>query len=283
MDRKIIEHVTSDEERAMYHTQSATVRDCVFAGPADGESALKESRDIEVVHCDFELRYPMWHVHDFTLSDSVMGTGARAALWYDRGGRITKCTMNGPKAFRECDDIVIEQCVIDSPELLWRCRGVKIKGGELTSEYLLLDSLDIQMEDVKFTGKYSFQYCENVNIANVEMDTKDAFWHVKNAVICDSYIKGEYIGWYSTNLTFINCTIVGTQPFCYCDGLRLINCKMDDADLAFEYADVDADLTGQVVSVKNPKSGRIVADSYGEIIRDNAVYPCDAEIITREK
>ena len=34
-----------DAERSLYHLQKADVIDCVFAGPADGESVLKEARD----------------------------------------------------------------------------------------------------------------------------------------------------------------------------------------------------------------------------------------------
>ena len=37
-----------DEERALYHTQNVDIQDCIFAGPADGESVLKESRDISL-------------------------------------------------------------------------------------------------------------------------------------------------------------------------------------------------------------------------------------------
>ena len=39
---------TFDEERALYGKTGVKLIDCRFDGPADGESALKESRDIEV-------------------------------------------------------------------------------------------------------------------------------------------------------------------------------------------------------------------------------------------
>ena len=54
----IIENLTLDQERALYNLHDAEVRNCVFAGPADGESALKEARNIKVSDCDFQLRYP---------------------------------------------------------------------------------------------------------------------------------------------------------------------------------------------------------------------------------
>ena len=79
----------------------------------------------------------------------------------------------------------------------------------------------------------------------------------------------------------INCRIISTQPLCYCKDLKLINCTMEGCDLAFEYSDVDAELTGHIDSIKNPRSGRIVADSIGEIVREGAVIPCNSEIIVR--
>lgn len=43
---KIIENQTFDEERALYGSDGVMLEDCAFDGPADGESALKESRNI---------------------------------------------------------------------------------------------------------------------------------------------------------------------------------------------------------------------------------------------
>jgi len=58
---------------------------------------------------------------------------------------------------------------------------------------------------------------------------------------------------------------------------------MEEADLAFEYSDVKADVVGHVASVKNPRSGRIVLDSVGEIIRDDPVMECTGEVILRDR
>ena len=37
-----------DEERALYGSRGIHVKDCAFDGPADGESAFKECRDVKV-------------------------------------------------------------------------------------------------------------------------------------------------------------------------------------------------------------------------------------------
>ena len=102
------------------------------------------------------------------------------------------------------------------------------------------------------------------------MDTKDACWHSKNVTVQDSVVKGEYLGWYSEGLTLIRCEIIGTQPLCYCKRLKLVDCRMYGCDLAFEYSDVNATIDGHIDSVKNPKSGKIVADSVGKIISEDS-------------
>ena len=58
-----------DEERALYGKTGVQLVACRFDGPADGESALKESRDIEVQDCFFNLRYPFWHAQNVTVRD----------------------------------------------------------------------------------------------------------------------------------------------------------------------------------------------------------------------
>ena len=53
---KIIANQTFDEERALYGSQGVCVKNCAFDGPADGESAFKESREVQVEKCFFNLR-----------------------------------------------------------------------------------------------------------------------------------------------------------------------------------------------------------------------------------
>ena len=274
----VIENKTFGEERALYGIKDAQIKGCVFAGEEDGESALKETGNISVSDCRFLLRYPFWHAKEFRVENSVFGETARAPFWYCADGEMTGCTLDGVKMLRECDRTDILGCKINSPEFGWMCRDIFLSDSDITSEYFMLRSSRVSLDNVRFKGKYSFQYTENVSVENCVLDTKDAFWHTKNAVVSDCVIKGEYLGWYSEGLTLINCKISGTQPLCYCKDLRLINCTMDDADLAFEYSEVEAEIKGNILSVKNPLSGHISAGSIGEIISDSAVKKCSCVI-----
>lgn len=279
---KRIENQRFDEERALYHLTDTEVINCEFAGEQDGESVLKEARNIKAEDCRFALRYPFWHNEDFSLKGVVLEEATRAALWYCKNGKILDTKMRGIKALRECDRIELCGCDIISDEFGWKCSRIKLSQGAVQSEYLFLDSSDIELTDIRMKGKYSFQYVDRLTISHSVLDTKDAFWHSKNTVVRDSVVKGEYVGWYSENLTLINCQIEGTQPFCYCKGLKLINCTMNNCDLSFEYSQVEADIIGHIDSVKNPLSGTITADSVGTVMLEDAVMPCSGSVILRD-
>ena len=90
---RMIEGQTFDMERALYGSRGVHLKDCSFDGPADGESALKESSDIEVEHTFCNLRYPFWHDHGLKISGSAMTELCRAALWYSDHIEITDTNM----------------------------------------------------------------------------------------------------------------------------------------------------------------------------------------------
>lgn len=279
--RNTIKNQQFDQERALYHLQHADVRSCVFAGPADGESVLKEARDVNLTDCRFSLRYPLWHVEGFAMENCAMDEMTRAAIWYAKNASITNSSLGGIKALRECHDISLSHCQVDSEEFGWKSSGITLRDTDIRAQYIFFDSRDVRLERVNMQGKYSFQYMENLEITDSNLDTKDAFWHSKNVTVRNSVVKGEYLAWFSEGLTLIDCKIIGTQPLCYCKDLKLINCTMEGTDLAFEYSDVEATVTGHIDSVKNPRSGSITADSVGEVIMGDAVMECTGKVHIR--
>ena len=106
---------TFDEERALYGSNGVEAVRCRFDGPADGESAFKESRDITARECYFNLRYPFWHVDGLRIDGCEMTSLCRAAIWYSSGIAITNTRMHGIKALRECAGVEITGCDIVSP------------------------------------------------------------------------------------------------------------------------------------------------------------------------
>ena len=254
---KIIENKTFDMERALYGSQDIIVKHCAFDGPADGESALKESRDVQAMDCFFNLRYPFWHDDGLKISGSEMTELCRAALWYSNDIEITDSKLHGIKALRECSRVKMQGCDVISPEFGWSIQDIEMVDCTVQGEYFMMRSNRLDFDNVVLKGKYSFQYIQDSVFENCSFDTKDAFWHAKNITIRNSTVKGEYLAWYCENVTFENCRIIGTQPLCYCKNLKLINCEMIDTDLSFEKSEVEATIITPVMSIKNPLSGRI--------------------------
>lgn len=280
---KEIRDLYFEGERPLYREHDLKLENVVI-GP--GESSLKETARIEATGCEFRGKYPFWECDGFTVKNCVFRDGARAALWYSRGCRMYDSLIEAPKMFRRIDDVSLENVRIpNAQETFWDCSNVRLRNVEVSkADYLFMHTSGIKIEKYRHQGNYSFQYARNVEIADAEIDSKDSFWEAENVTVRDSVIRGEYLGWYSRNLTLINCRIGGTQPLCYCENLVLENCTFEsDADLAFEYSSVRASVRGHIVSVKNPRTGRISAGSIGEIILDeNIKAPADCEIIVNE-
>ena len=276
---KIIANREFGGERPLYCEHGLRLENVIIHS---GESAIKESSDIEAEGCTFEGKYPLWECDGVKVKNCLFREGARAAIWYSRDLVMEDTVVEAPKMFREMDRVCLRRVKLpNAAETLWNCRDAFLEDVDVEKgDYLFMHSSDIRIDNLRLQGNYSFQYCSNVEIRNSVLHTKDSFWETRNVVVRDSTIIGEYLGWYSRNLRLVNCRIGGTQPLCYCEGLVLENCTFDpDADLAFEYSDVQADIRGSISSVKNPSHGRIKADSYGEIILDgNVKAPADCVI-----
>ena len=276
-----ITNKTFDEERALYGVQNLIIKDCNFDGPADGESALKEGKDVTVQNSFFNLRYPFWHDEGLKINATEMTELCRAALWYSHDIEIVDTKLHGIKALRECGNVKMCGCEIVSPEFGWSVQGIEMEDCTAESEYFMMRSEHLDFRNVQMKGKYSFQYITDSVFEDCVFDTKDAFWHGKNITIRNCVVKGEYLAWYSENITFENCKIIGTQPLCYCRNLRLINCEMIETDLSFERSEVEATLTAPIDSIKNPLSGHIYVPAVGAIIKD--IAEAEGEIIIKKK
>jgi len=283
-ETKQYKEMSFDEERALYGSNGVHLISCRIEGPADGESALKESRYVHVETSFFNLRYPFWHNEHLRIEDSELAENCRAPLWYSGDITVTGTKIHGVKALRECRDVTIRDCEIVSPEFGWSVKRLNVRDCQVEGEYLLMRSRAVRFQNVEMKGKYAFQYIKNSEFEDCTFDTKDAFWHAKNVVVRNCTVKGEYLAWYSENIIFDHCTIIGTQPLCYCKGLVLKECKMIDTDLAFEKSDVaEATITTKVDSIKNPRSGNIHAHEVGEIIRNDPESKAEIHVVIKTR
>lgn len=269
-------------ERALYQCDGAEFFYCTFA---DGESPLKESRNLVIYNSLFQWKYPLWYCENVVVEDSTWFEMARAGVWYTNNVHVKNSVIEAPKNFRRCQELTLEYVdLTNASETLWHCSQVTMKQVTARGDYFGMNCSDMTIEDFTLTGNYSFDGAKNITVRNAKMLSKDAFWNCDNVIVYDSFISGEYFGWNSKNITLVNCTIESEQGLCYLENLVMKNCRLMNTNLAFEYSTVDAEIDSHIDSVKNPISGRIIAKSIGEIIFDNPdVKAENTEIIMNEK
>lgn len=252
----------------------------------DGESGIKCCRNVECVNSRFYGKYPWWHVDGSVIDNCYFAPGSRSAIWYSNNMSMKNCVVDGPKFFREMNNLELENVRInDADETFWKVRNVKVKNVELhDGTYPFMFCENVYVDGLKSDSRYVFQYCRNVEIHNAEITTKDSFWECENVAVYDSELDGEYLAWHSKNIRLVRCHISGEQPLCYLDGITLEDCSFDaGCDRAFEDSRrIDARIKGWLTEVKNPVDGHIVANGIDRITYTEFAKGKDCIIETTE-
>ncbi len=283
MEKKKYQNSSYTGERALFMLEDASLDGVRFY---DGESPLKESRNLEITNSRFEWKYPLWYANNINVNNSYLSLTARSGIWYTNHINMVNCTIDAPKTFRRSSYITLEMCSLNhADETLWSCQNVRLNSVNAVGDYFLMNSDTIEIDNLNLQGNYFLDGAKNVVVRNSTLYSKDAFWNTENVVVINCKIIGEYLGWNSKNITFINCEISSHQGLCYIQGLKMINCRLLDTDLSFEYCEnIDADIIDEIVSVKNPTSGVIKAKAIKELIIDenSRDYRHEMKIITKE-
>ena len=107
-------------ERALFMGKDLRIYDTIFA---DGESPLKESRNIELFGCMFKWKYPLWYSKNIIAKDCAWFDMARAGVWYTENITAEDCVIEAPKNFRRCRGVTLKNVSFsDAAETLWSCR-----------------------------------------------------------------------------------------------------------------------------------------------------------------
>ena len=268
-------------ERALFHARDLKIFDTIFD---NGESPLKESRNIELWGSMFRWKYPLWYCRNIKAHGCTWFEMARAGVWYTDDILVEDAVIEAPKNFRRCHGLTLRNVQLpNAAETLWSCQDVVMEDVAAKGDYFAMNCGDMKIDRFTLVGNYSFDGAKNVGIRHARMLSKDAFWNSENVTVYDSFVSGEYLGWNAKKLTLVNCTIESLQGMCYIDNLVMKNCKLINTTLAFEYSTVDADITSHIDSVLNPSGGTIRAASIGELtIEKDKVDPSKTVIICRD-
>ena len=280
---EIIKDKSFGGERPLFGLKDANLENITIT---DGESGIKCCQDITCNDSKFYGKYPWWHVDGSVITNCYFAPESRSAIWYSDNMTMKDSVIDGPKFFREMQNLELENVKInDADETFWKVNGLKLKNVTLhEGTYPFMFSRNIYVDGLVSDAKYVFQYCKNVEIHHAKITTKDSFWECENVIVYDSELDGEYLAWHSKNIKLVRCHISGEQPLCYLDGITLEDCTFDAAcDRIFEDSrNINATIKGTITEVKNPISGHIVADKIGQITYNEFAKGNDCVIETRK-
>jgi len=282
MKMEEIKQKNFEGERAMFGSRNLCLTNCVFD---HGESPLKESSNIILNTTLFRWKYPLWYCNNVKADNCTWFDMARAGVWYTSDIEVNNAVIQAPKNFRRSRGIrLTDVAFTNALETMWSCSDVELTRVSVAKgDYFAMNCSNMTVDGLTLDGNYSFDGVKNAVIRNSRLLTKDAFWNSENITVYDSFISGEYLGWNSKNLTLVNCTIESLQGMCYIDNLVMKNCKLINTTLAFEYSNVDADISSAIDSVFNPGSGTIRAEHIGElIVEKDKVDPSLTRIVCDE-
>jgi len=192
------------------------------------------------------------------------------ALYGSRGMTVRHCSFDGPadgeSAFKECEEITVEDCFFNLRYPFWHVHGLVIRHSEMTalcraalwySDHAVIEGTrlhgikalrecaDISLTDcdiispefgwssrsVKLTdcaaeSEYFFLRGENLTLSRVALTGKYSFQYVKNATFDHCTFDTKDAFWHAENVTVTDCVVKGEYLAWYSQGLTLIRCKI---------------------------------------------------------
>lgn len=123
----------------------------------EGESPLKESRDISLEGSIFQWKYPLWYSKNIAVKDGTWAEMARAGVWYTDDMTVERALIEAPKNFRRCRRLTLKEVALPNAlETLWHCTDVTLDHVMAKGDYFAMDCENMKIQDFQLAGNYSF-------------------------------------------------------------------------------------------------------------------------------
>ena len=209
-------------ERALFHARDMHLVEPTFA---DGESPLKESKNIVLENGIFRWKYPLWYSEDIKATGCNLFNTARAGIWYTRNITFTDGVIEAPKTFRRSD-----------------CEGLT-----LTGDYSFDGAENVTVGNSKILSKDSFWNSKNVTVRDSFVSGEYLGWNAENLTLINCTIESLQGFCYIKNLRLVNCRLINTTlAFEYCTVDADISGKVDSV-LNPSGGRIKADYIGELI------------------------------------
>ena len=173
MDKKKYIGGNYEGERALFMLKDAYLEGVTFH---DGESPLKESKNLRITYTTFKWKYPIWYSENVDCQNITIEQTARSGIWYTKNIKIFNSLIAAPKTFRRAEKVFLNQCKLpNAQETFWNCKDIHLFNVEIKGDYLGFNSDGIEVQNMVLDGNYAFDGGKNIVIRDSVLYTKDAF------------------------------------------------------------------------------------------------------------
>ena len=131
-------------ERALYAEDGAKIYDSIFD---EGESPLKESKNIEIYDSQFKYKYPIWYSNNIKVEHCNWLEMGRSGVWYTNNIQVKDSLITAPKNFRRCDGVTLENVQLtNAEETFWNCKNINLKNVSAKGHYFAMNSENIEVD-----------------------------------------------------------------------------------------------------------------------------------------
>ena len=141
-------------ERALFQARELVIDRCIFE---NGESPLKEGRNLRLNQVSFKWKYPLWYCRNITVSDSAFFEMGRAGIWYTDDITMTDCLYEAPKGFRKVRRGRIANVRFpNAQETLWNCEDMELENVTARGDYFAMNLSRARISGLDLVGNYGF-------------------------------------------------------------------------------------------------------------------------------
>lgn len=160
-------------ERALFAEHDATLTNTTFG---QGESPLKESRNITMKDSVFTWKYPLWYSQHVTVDHTIFETMARSGIWYTKDITITNSALQAPKLFRRCQQVRLAHVHFsDAQETLWMSDTVRLTDVQAAGDYFGMNSSNLYLDHVDLIGNYCSMAPKTLRYTTVRLCRRTRF------------------------------------------------------------------------------------------------------------
>ena len=153
-------------ERALFQGHDLRITDTIFD---DGESPLKESRNIELYGSMFKWKYPLWYSENITVKNCTWFEMARAGVWYTGNMTVTDLTLYGNYSFDGAKNVEIHNSRLLSKDAFWNSENVTVYDSFISGEYLGWNAKNLTLINCTVESLQGMCYIENLVMKNCHL------------------------------------------------------------------------------------------------------------------